>query len=96
VPNIWPSGQVTGKPRYEIIPNLMSGFDFHSSSRSASARINVRAVSMRSRKLLNFRSSINAQWKIRRCLTCCRQFTGVVAWSGCYKCRLQPRLNVRF
>ena len=32
----WPSGQVTGKPRYEIIPNLISGFDFHSSSRRAS------------------------------------------------------------
>ena len=28
--------QLTGKPRYEIIPNLISGFDFHSSSRRAS------------------------------------------------------------
>ena len=36
MPNIWPSGQVTGKPRYEIIPNLISGFDFHSASRRAS------------------------------------------------------------
>jgi hypothetical protein len=29
---ISPSGQLIGRPRYETIPSLRSGFDFHSSS----------------------------------------------------------------